>query len=137
MSMSTTFRHSLGLVLIDADTHPDNKDFSFQVAKGKATELYGWGRRGGTLPEVEANGPQAPNVHTVYVKDFTAGTRKAVLELAAEHRERYGDVRLWAWPQRTTALARWVEAGAPADWKAADVKEAEREAEEEWVTADE
>ena len=103
-----TFRHSIGVVLIDGTRFPDNKDFSFYVDRdGEVTELHGWGARGGTCPEIPLNPPQGVNFHTVYVAEATTPALRAARGLVHEQKARYAECRVWA----TGELERWVSAG--------------------------
>lgn len=106
--------HSQGILLIDGTSYADNKDFSFYVDGSTVHELHGWGRRGLSTPEVFPNPPPSPNYHTVYLPSFDEASRTAVLQLVEEHRDRYKECLVWAWPP-ASPLAAWVAAGMPSD----------------------
>jgi len=105
-----TIGHSVGLLLLDGEEYPDTLSYSFHAHDG---EYLGWGQTTYPLPELSLDPPQG-NVHTVYVPKLDADAKVAIRDLIDEHRARYGECRLYTFPE-LGVLDAWVKAGTPVD----------------------
>lgn len=106
-----TIGHSTGLLLIDGSSRDDDGQYSFSVSSGASEDYLGWGMSS-AYPEIAENPPEGA-VHTVYLNgELDDDTKRAIRDLARQHVERYGECRIYAWPENGP-LAAWVSAGTP------------------------
>lgn len=127
-------RHNTGVIVVDGDHIEDHGEWSYAIEEnGNIVELYG-SEASGLAPVIEHNGPNG-DVLTVFVEHDSAEAREAVAKVIEDHRERYGECRVWAVPgyrdPRLSELAVWIENGMPDP--AAEVVEPEPEPEDGWV----
>lgn len=106
----TQIGHSTGLLLLDGNTVEDTDTASFKVGDTGIDELYGWGHSS-SYPPLEVNPPEGA-VHVVWVGELTDGAKTAIRELAGEHVLRYGECRIFTYPE-IGPIAAWIAAGSP------------------------
>lgn len=103
--------HSTGLLLLDGSTVPDDDTYSFRVDSSGLEEFLGWGMST-AYPPLDINPPEGA-VHTVYVGTLDDASKTAIRELAGEHVLRYGECRVYTYPE-IGPIAAWIAAGSPA-----------------------